>query len=486
MDLKQKTIENTFIVFIVTFFNRGLNIITKILLARLLLPEDFGLIAIAMIIINAISLFREMGIESALIYRKTDIKKASDTIFIILPFIGVGLYVIAFLIAPYAAEFYEEILVKDIIRISGIVLILTSFSSVPVTLFAKDLNFKKRMTPEVVSNISYTILTLFLAKLGFGVWSLVYGGVISGVIGIITIWSITSYRPALRFDRKIALEMLNYGKYILGAQLVIFVLINIDTAVVGKILDMRMLGFYTIAYSIANIPATNITHILGKILFPTYSRLQDDMKRFNRFFLTVVRYVSFLTVPSAFFLFALAPDLVAQVIGVKWAPSIIPLRILCVGALLRSITATTGVLFNAIGKPKLLQDISLVQLFFMIAFIIPATTLGGLVGVSILMSTKNVLAFGMSFYVVSRNTEMKLRQLYDSMKTQFSSSILSVASVFLLGTLIPQSLIGLIVKTILFCGVYILSFSFMDKKIFYEIWSLLRYGTHEFKKDTLE
>jgi len=474
MDLKQKTIENTFIVFIVTFINRGLNIITKILLARLLFPEDFGLIAIAMIIINAIALFREMGIESALVYRKDQIKEAADTAFIMLPFIGISLYTTAFLLAPYAAEFYNESAIDEIIKISGITLILTSFSSIPITLFAKNLNFKKRMTPEVVSNISYSIITVFLALQGFRVWSLVYGGLAAGFIGLVTVWAITPYRPSLRFDKKLAMEMITYGKYVLGAQIVIFILINIDNAVIGKILDIRALGYYAMAYSIANLPATNITHILGKILFPTYSKLQDDKKKFSMLFLKVVEYVSFLTVPASFMIFIFSPELIQYVIGIKWIPALIPLRILCIAGMLRSVTATTGDVFKAIGKPKLLQDISLVQLAFMVIFIVPAAHYGGLSGVSILMVLKSTIAFILAVYIISKQINITLIDIYSSLKNQFISSFLSSLVVTSIGLLYSSTGFLFILKIIIFGLCYLFFYYLLNRKIFSEFINLLK------------
>ncbi len=113
MDLKQKTIENTFIVFAVSFVTRGLNILTKIVLVRLLLPEDFGLFAIALLIINTVSLFREMGIESALIYKKDDVEDAAHSAFIIISVIGIMMYTIIYFTAPYVATFYGEAEIAD-------------------------------------------------------------------------------------------------------------------------------------------------------------------------------------------------------------------------------------------------------------------------------------------------------------------------------------------------------------------------------------
>jgi len=255
---------------------------------------------------------------------------------------------------------------------------------------------------------------------------------------------------------------------------VIFVLVNIDSAVVGKMLDVKMLGYYAMASSIANLPATNITHILGRILFPTYSVLQDDKKRFGEVFLKIVEYISFLTIPASFALFIFAPELVTYVIGKRWMPIIPALRILCVGALLRSITATTGDVFKAIGRPKLLQDISLVQLILMVVLIVPAIHYGGIIGVSVLVTLKSFLAFTLSMYVVAVNVRLSVKDIYNPMRTQFFSSIISAAVVFFVGRILPPTMPSLILSISLFGLLYILLFCLINRKIFYEFRELLK------------
>ncbi len=473
MNLKQKTIENTFIVFAVTFFNRGLNVLTRVILARLLFPEDFGLVAIASIIINAVSLFREMGVESAIIYRKSRVEEASHTAFIMIPVIASGLYAIVYLIAPYAGDFYNEVEVSSIIRVSGITLLLSSLTSVPITLFAKELNFRKRMIPEVVSNLVYTLLTILLALNGFRVWSLVYGGLISGFIGFVTVWAITPYRPKFVFDTTLAKEMIGYGKYVLGAQIVIFVLTNVDNAVVGKMLDMKALGYYAMAYSIASMPATNITHIVGKILFPTYSILQDNREKLGRMFIMVVKYVSFLTVPVSFCLFALAPELVTYILGEKWIPVIPALRILCLYGLLRSLNATTGDLFNATGNPKYLRDISLIQLFVVAVLIVPAVKFGGIEGVAALIVLKGVIATILSFKKALLDTRIEVRAFIGMMIPFILSAMIATVVILMINQIYESSIQRFIVDISLFGITYTALVFTLDKRLLLEMREVL-------------
>ena len=430
MNLKQKTVKNTLIVFAVTFFNRGINFLTKIILARLLFPEDFGLVAIASIIINSVGLFRELGVESALIYRKTKIREAADTAFILLPVTGFVLYSIIYFAAPYVANFYGDAVIKEIARISGITLVLASINSVPLTLFSKKLDFKRSSVPEVMSSLGYAISAIYLAYQGFKVWSLVYGGLIGSIIGLLSVWLITDYKPRLCFEWELAKEMIGYGKYVLGASIVIFLLANLDNAVVGKILGMKALGYYAMAFSIGILPATNVTHIVGRILFPTYSVIQDDKKMLCAMFTRTVKYIAFLTIPLSIGLIIFTDELVYYLIGAKWAPTIPLIRILSLFGLLKSFNATTGGLFKACGDPKYLQDISIIQLVYIIVFIVPATKFFGILGVSLLILGKGIIAASLAFPKAVKYANTSIGSLLQTVRNPLIASMVAAGFVF--------------------------------------------------------
>ena len=475
MNLKHKTVQNTFIVFIVTFINRGLNILTKILLARILLPEDFGLIAIASLIIEAIALFREMGIESALIYRKDQAKEAANTAFIILPIVSILLYAVVYFSAHYMALFYGNELIESITRISALTLIILSLGSVQFTLLTKELDFRRRMTPEFVSSIVYTLSTVYMAFQGFGVWSLVYGGVLSSFSGLITVWKVSSFRPTFRFNRKIATELLGYGKYILGSSIVIFILANLDDAVVGRMLGLTALGYYSMAYSMGNLPATNITHVLGKILFPTYSVIQNDKKKLSKMFLKTFAYISLVSIPLAFGIFALSPDFIEFILKEKWLPAVPALKVMCVYGLFRSLNATTGGLFVATGNAKFQRDVSIIQLIFFILLVIPVTQKYGLVGVSMLVTlVMGVLAFSLSLKKVFEITDVERTQIINAIKTPLYCSFMTSALIFFIMTVIPKSIYSLVAETVIFVSVYVSLVYLLNKKILHEIVNLVK------------
>ena len=213
-----------------TIIIRILEFLTKIILARLLAPADFGLLAIGLLAINTMGLFRNRGGCSALIYKKDDSNHtAANTAFFLLPIVATILFVLAYLSAPYVAVFFNNAAVEPIIRILSLTFIISSFGTVPSMLLEKELEFKKKVLPDTVPIVGYACVAIVLALGGYGVWSLVYGQIVSAVLSAVLIWMVSDWRPTFSFDKEVAKELFGYGKHISSA-LVYSDLINPKTA----------------------------------------------------------------------------------------------------------------------------------------------------------------------------------------------------------------------------------------------------------------
>lgn len=175
---------------------RVFNFVTKIILARLLAPADFGLIAIGLLAINSMGLLRELGFGAALIYKKDDSDHtATNTAFVLLPIVASVFFVLAYLSAPYVAMFFDNVAVEPIVRVLALTFIISSFGTVPPMLLEKELEFKKKVLPETVPVAGYACVTIGLALHGYGAWSMVYGQITSAVLRAVSDW-----RPTFKFD----------------------------------------------------------------------------------------------------------------------------------------------------------------------------------------------------------------------------------------------------------------------------------------------
>ncbi|MBC7262840.1 MAG: lipopolysaccharide biosynthesis protein [Chloroflexi bacterium] len=380
----------------------ALQFLTTLVLMRLVERADFGLIGMAYLAIETLELFRELGFTSALIYRKRDIEKAADTAFYVVIGMGAALCATTFIASPYIALFFKTPHLEEVLRVLAFTTVLRSFGEVPLTLLSKEMSFDKRVVPDIVPTLGYGLTATAFALVGLGVWSLVIGRIVESVLDATLVWFFVSWRPKWRFDRAIGREMFDYGKHILGSQVLIFFITNIDDAFVGRILGTDPLGSYQLAYKLSNQPATNISRLLGQVMFPAFSRIQDNVDSMRRAFFKSVRYVSLVAIPLTAGIVTFGPAFLRTVYAGKWNDAIIPLQLLAIYGLLRAIAVNMGSVLKAGGKPDWIMYIAVLRLSVMGILLYPATKYYGIVGVSALSAIVSIVDFVISAVLTNR------------------------------------------------------------------------------------
>jgi O-antigen/teichoic acid export membrane protein len=199
------------------------------------------------------------------------------------------------------------------------------------------------------------------------------------------------FRPNLKFDLDKAKELFRFGKWMLGSSILIFLLTQGDDIYVGKLLGVTALGFYAMAYRLSNLPATEISHVISQVTFPAYSKLQDNIPKLRESYLKVLQVTVFLSFPIAGLIFILAPEFTRIFLGEKWIPMVPAMQALAFFGITRAINATTGPVFQGIGKPKINTVGSMFQLVVFIAIIFPLTHRWGILGTSIAVIIPNIL-----------------------------------------------------------------------------------------------
>jgi len=427
MPLVKKTAQAMGWVTLIAILTKLLFYVTQIILARILAPADFGVLAIGLLVISTMDLFRDLGFGTTLIYKKDDLKHtAANTAFILLPISASMLFLIAYFSAPYIAMFFDNPPIKPIIQVLALTFIISSFGTVPSMLLEKELEFKKKVIPEIVPIIGYAFVATWLATDGYGVWSLVYGQIVSAILTAGLIWLVSDWRPTFCFDRKIARVLFDYGKHIMSASVLIFIITNIDDAIVGKILGAEALGFYTVAYTISNLPATQITHLISRVMFPIYSKIQDNKNALKDAYMKTLFYVSMLSIPTSIGILIISPTFVPLVLGDKWMPAIPALQILCFYGLFRSIAATTGSIFYSMGKPEILFKTSMIQLIIMIILMPFLVTKFGIIGMSLSVLFPLVIITAIQLYLVGDLLDIKCKNITKVFFVPILSSILMI------------------------------------------------------------
>lgn len=387
---------------------QGMGFLVSVLLARLLAPEYFGLISIANLAIQSLVFFQELGFSSALIYRQNDMEAAANTAHWTILVSSALLYLAAYVFSPLVAQFFHSPEVTPVLRVLALTIVINSFSRVPYTLLAKELDFRKKVLPEVISSTIGNLASLLLAWIGWRVWALVAGELISASLVTILIYLVSSWRPKLQFVRPVFKELFGYGKHIAVSQILIFAITNIDDLFVGRMLGQAALGQYGLAYKISNTPATNITRLVNRVTFPAFSILQASRERMRSAFFRQVRFVAALAMPIGIGTIVFAHNFVYAVLNESWAPAIVPMQILAVYGVIRSVAANMGIIFQAGGKPQWLASIATWRLITMAVLLYPFIKWGGLVGVSLLSAGVAVVDFVISAWLVDKVLDARM------------------------------------------------------------------------------
>ncbi|MGA6826483.1 lipopolysaccharide biosynthesis protein [Nitrospira sp. NS4] len=374
----------------------------SIILARLLTPEIFGLMAVCSMAVRMIEIFTETGFGAALIHRQQRFEDARDTAFTLMVLRGAGLSVLAFFIAPWAAAFYEQPILDSLVAIVGISFVFTGCQNVNAIALQKELDFKRLTYLEQAGTALNFLVSVGLAYTLRSVWALVYAQIASAAINSILSFVIVPGRVRFRFDFAIAKELFQYGRFITGLVIVVFLTRELDNAVIGKLLGMEALGYYVIAYTLANIPSTYISKLLAKVLFPMFSKLQSDKIGLAVEYGRGIRLVIGVVVPVSVGIAVLAPEIVAALYGPQWAPAVAPLQILAVFGCFRALWMLNGYLYNAIGQPQIDFYVSLARLIVMGALIYPLAVSYGIVGASLAVTVPMVMQFIVGVFLSRR------------------------------------------------------------------------------------
>lgn len=326
---------------------------TTIVLVRLLDPKDFGLMGMAAMFGGLISMFADLGFNAAIIQRKNISQKHLSSSF----WSGIGISIVLCLLtigaAPIMAAFFKNSTIKPMMIILSFGFIIGSFKMVQSALLTKELEFKKIAIITVSSIIvnSFTVITL--ALLGFEVWSLVWGSIVSGIWAVIITWVIKKWRPSFLFNYSSFKELFGFGANVIGSRFFLYINTNMPNLIIGKILGASPLGYYSLSYDLVTSPLRKVQSIISRITFPTFSQIQDDDERLRMYYLITVQYISLITFPSLVGLMVVAPEFVRVVFGVKWSPAIFPLQSLCIFGMLRSIVTMVGSIILAKGRPDI-------------------------------------------------------------------------------------------------------------------------------------
>ncbi|TPH13297.1 lipopolysaccharide biosynthesis protein [Litorilituus lipolyticus] len=351
--LRSKTIKGIAVLGAGKSLGKLVSFANTLILARILAPEDYGLMAMAMVVAGFVGFFNEIGLGSAIIQRKeVSSAQLSGAFYIALITCSI-LYFITYISAPYAAAFYENEQIELLLQVLAISFFFGAIKTVPDALLVKEMKFKVIAGIEFFSIILVCVVTLSLALAGFKTWSLVYGFLAGELFKTISILWLSQWRPSRTGSIRQAASLMKFGLTVTYSRLTWYLYTNASTLILGRVAGGAQTGIYSMAATIATLPTSHITSLIIQVASPLFSKLQEDMQGLNNALLKLSAGISLVSFPVLTGMMLTANELVPILLGEQWLTAIIPLQLMCIRGFFKSIDPLLTQAFISIGKANI-------------------------------------------------------------------------------------------------------------------------------------
>lgn len=360
-NLKHKAQKGVIWSAIERFSTQGIQFLFSIILARLLSPEDYGIIAMPLIFLTVAQVFIDSGFANALI-RKPDLNE-NDLSTALFFNVGVGIlcYIVLFIASPYIADFYNTPILSDILKVTSLSVLFTPLCTVQQAILTKSLNFKLQARVSVISAIVGGVVGVYMAYNGYGVWSLAVSQALTALMRVILLWTWTKWYPNCGWSRCSFSYLWNYGSKLLFAGLIDTVYQNVYPLIIGKFYSAASLGYYTRAQQFAHLPTVNVYGIIRRVTFPLLSEIQNDRDRLVKVFLRILRISVFIMFPLMCFLAGSAKPIIIILLSEKWVDAIIFLQLLSFAMMWRPIDSLNLNLLTITARTDLFLRLEIIK-----------------------------------------------------------------------------------------------------------------------------
>lgn len=390
---------------------QGIYVARLIILGRILSPHDFGLMGVIFLIMATMDTFSRTGFDTALIQRKGEVREYLNSAWTVQVARGMFLSILLMMTSTWAAAFFHVPEVTPMLQLAAWVCAIRGLQNIGIVYFQKEMSIGRQCFMQCVGiGVDFTVSVASILVMR-NAWALVLGFVAGEIAKTILSYAVHPYRPRFCCECGKLGELLGFGKWVLGSGILVFMVTQGDDIVVGKFLGAAALGLYQMAYRIANVPATEITHVLSQVTVPAYAQLQDCRERLIGAFKKIMR----ITLISVFLLSAILwlviDDAVRFLLGGSWSAVVPLVQLLLIAGLLRALAAAFGFLFYALGKPQVDTRVQIVRLFLLAILIFPCMKSAGLIGVVIAVIASTAVTTALFMYYSLRLLNIRLGEL---------------------------------------------------------------------------
>lgn len=423
-----------------TLGSRLLSVATFILLARLLRPHDFGVVAFASVAIALLMILVQQGFGAAIVQREHLEQRHLDTAFWISMGFGTALTLILFGASwPIAAAFNIPE-AGPVLRVLSVTFILAGIASVQSSILQRRMAFRSLAFRQLLGNSVGAVVGISLAVLGAGVWALVAQTLSGALVGVIVLWNATRWRPGFVVTRATYRELFRFSRNVVGINTMGFFNRRTDDFFIGAFLGPVLLGIYSVAYRLLVVMTEVSIGTVQTVALPTFSRLQNDLPRLRRAYLSATRASAVVAMPAFIFMAAAAPEVIRVFFGPHWDRSVPVMRVLALMGVANTLTNFNSTVLTSLGRPHIvLRFMSVAAVTNVIAVAIAVHW--GIIAVAIALTTRNwLVASPLSIYFVRRALRFSLRDYFSSYVAPMLSSCVVAGLVVLVHVSLGSSL----------------------------------------------
>ncbi len=426
--LKQKAVTGVAWATIQKFSQISISFISNIVLARLLMPEDYGCIGMLMIFMLVSNVFVDGGFGSALIQRKKPSDEDYSTVFFWNLGVSSLLYGGVFLAAPLIADFYHMPILCNVLRVQGIVIIINAFLFVQYNRLYKNFQFKKIAIVNTVTSIVALTITIILAYKGWGVWALVSQNILMIMIPTLCYWLTNKWYPIFVFSKDSFKSLFSFGGYALLTSLLSQIANNVQGLLIGRFYNPAVMGYYSKAHSTERLASQTISEVVNQVTFPLYSELQDDKARMIVVVKKITNLLAFFTFPLMFVLILVAKPVFIFLYSDRWLDCVPYFQVLCLTGIAACLQAVNSQTIAAVGLSKVMFKWAIVKQTVGILAVFVGLLGCGIYGLLFAIVARAWFVYFVNAYLVSKYIGYKMRkQLIDLMPIL----LISVVSCFL-------------------------------------------------------
>lgn len=446
----------------------GIQFVITIILARLLSPNDYGIIAMPAIFLALAQVLIDSGFANALI-RKPDLNENDlSTAFYFNIVVGLVSYIILFLASPLIAVFFNTPILSILLKVTALVVFINSLGIVQQALMTKKMDFKTLAVITVISTIVSGAGGIWMAYSGYGVWALVFQQVASATIRSILLWGLGHWHPLRVWSRSSFNYLWSFGSKVVVIGFLDTIYNNIYAFVIGKMYNAKDLGNYTRAHQFADLPVNNLNGIIAKVTFPLLSEVQDDNARLHSIYLKLIKMTSLIIVPLMFGLAAIANPFIMALLGKDWIGCVILFQILCFARIWTPFSSININLLQVKGRTDLHLKLEIIKKVF-VTIVLVITIRLGVIAILIGFAICTPMAFFINVYYTNKIIGISFAKQINAIIPSLVISIIIVVSIMLINMIVDDIYVQLVVDSILALVVYLgLSFIF-EREIVKEI-----------------